>query len=126
MRGRGFTVIELLVVLAALALLLSLVAPRYYAQVDRSREAVLRHNLRAIRTAIDQYYADRGVYPPNLAALVETRYLKELPVDPITDRSDSWVPKGRAAGSIGTQPGIADVASGGTGQGSDGTAYAAW
>ena len=124
MRARGFTVIELLVVLAALALLLSLAAPRYYAHVDRSREAVLRHNLRAMREAIDQYQADRGAYPPNLAALVETRYLKEIPLDPITERVDSWVLK--SAASIGVSGGVANVVSGASGKGGDGTAYAAW
>src|SRR6188472_1835633 len=90
-RARGFTLIELLVVLAALALLLGLAVPRYIEHVDRARETVLRQNLAALRDAIDKFNADRGRYPADLAELARERYLREVPRDPVTDRSDTWV-----------------------------------
>jgi general secretion pathway protein G len=123
MKRSGFTVVELLVVLAVMAVLLSLAAPRYIAHVDRSREAVLRQNLKAIRDGIDQYQADRGSHPPTLQALVVARYLREIPIDPMTDRSDTWLvlsPQGA------TSPGVHDVRSGAKGRSSDGTAFATW
>lgn len=122
MRRRGFTLIELLVVMAALGLLLSLAAPRYIEHADRARETVLKHNLAAIRTALERYRGDRGLYPEDLAELVRQRYLREIPLDPITDRSDSWV--------LLTQPGqprgIYDVRSAAPGNARDGSAYAIW
>src|SRR5436190_20730931 len=90
-RWHGFTLIELLVVLAALALLLGLAVPRYVEHVDRARETVLRQNLAALRDSIDKFNADRGRYPADLGELARERYLREVPRDPITDRSDTWV-----------------------------------
>jgi general secretion pathway protein G len=119
---RGFTLIELLVVMAALGLLLSLAAPRYFEHADRARETVLRHNLATIRQAVDRYRGDRGQYPAELAELVRQRYLRELPLDPMTDRSDSWVlqpPPGQTAG-------VFDVRSAAAGRARDGSAYASW
>jgi general secretion pathway protein G len=122
-RRQGFTIVELLVVLAALGLLLALAAPRYVEHVDRSREAVLKHNLKATREAIDRYHADRGRYPASLQELVAARYLREVPLDPITDRADTWV----LVGPDGTNSGaVFDVKSGSRSQARDGTAYAAW
>lgn len=89
-RAAGFTFIELLVVLALLALLASIAMPMLTSSVSRAREATLKEDLQVIRKAIDDYYGDRGEYPPSLAALVERRYLRRIPVDPFTDRSDSW------------------------------------
>ena len=123
---RGFTLIELLVVMAALGLLLSITAPRYAAHVDRSRETVLRHNLAGLREAIDKFYADRARYPRDLAELVNEQYLRQIPLDPVTDRTDSWVivpPRGQPGGQ---QTGVFDVRSGAAGPARDGTAYAAW
>jgi general secretion pathway protein G len=123
-RPRGFTIVELLVVLAALGLLLALAAPRYVEHVDRSREAVLKHNLKATREAIERYHADRGRYPATLQELVLARYLREVPLDPITDRIDTWVlsaPGGSAAAGA-----VFDVKSGARGNARDGTAYASW
>jgi general secretion pathway protein G len=119
---QGFTLIELLVVLAALGLLLSIAAPRFFDHVDRSREVVLRHNLHATRIAIDKFYADKARYPKDLAELVAERYLRELPVDPVTERRDSWalVPPGNQA------TGVADLRSTAQGIARDGTAYASW
>jgi general secretion pathway protein G len=122
-RVRGFTLIELLVVMAVIGLLLSIAAPRYVHQVDQSRDVVLRHNLDGLRQAIDQFYSDKGRYPKALQELVDARYLRAVPVDPITERSDTWImvlPTG--------DPGPAwfDVHSGARGSGRDGTSYASW
>jgi general secretion pathway protein G len=122
MRKRGFTLIEMLVVMAALALLLSLAAPRYFEHVDRSREAVLKNNLAVMRQAVDRFRGDRGRYPEALAELVQERYLREVPLDPVTDRSDGWVivpPPGQSQG-------VYDVRSAATGRSRDGSAYASW
>ncbi len=123
----GFTLIELLVVMAALGLLLSVTAPRYTEHVDRAREVVLRQNLASLRDAIDKFYADRARYPADLQELVTQRYLRQLPLDPVTDRTDSWVPLapgGQASGSGASS--VADVRSGAPGKGRDGGPYATW
>lgn len=120
---RGYTLIELLVVLAALGLLLAIAAPRYTEHVDRAREVVLRQNLLSVREAIDKFYADRARYPQDLQELVKERYLRQTPVDPVTDRADTWRlihPAGQTDGAV------VDVRSGALGKGQDGTAYATW
>lgn len=120
---RGFTIIELLVVLAAIALLLSVAAPRYVAYVDNAREVALKEDLRVLRDAIDKFYSDQGRYPANLDELVTKRYLRSVPTDPITERGDSWVlvaPGGKAAGVV------FDVRSGAKGNARDGSSYALW
>ena len=121
-RRRGFTLIELLVVMAALGLLLSIAAPRYIEHVDRSRETVLRHNLAGMRDAIDKFHSDRGRYPADLQELVRERYLRQLPLDPVTDRPDTWV----LVPPSGSQPGGIAVRSGAPGSARDGTQYASW
>jgi general secretion pathway protein G len=120
---RGYTLIELLVVLAAVGLLLAIAAPRYVEHVDRARDTVLRQNLLGIREAIDKFYADRTRYPKDLQELVKERYLRQTPLDPVTDRADTWVPvppPGQQEGAM------QDVRSGATGNARDGTPYAAW
>jgi general secretion pathway protein G len=103
LRGlRGFTLIELMVVMAALGLLLALAAPRYGDQLDTARETVLRQNLLATREAIDRFHADRSRYPKDLQELVTARYLRRLPVDPVLDRDDRWLlvpPPGEPSGT---------------------------
>jgi general secretion pathway protein G len=121
-RRRGFTVIELLVVMAALGLLLAISAPRYTEHVDRARESVLRQNLAGMREAIDKFYGDRARYPADLTELVKQRYLRELPLDPITDRADTWI----AVTPSGQSGQLLDVRSGARGKARDGTAYAGW
>jgi general secretion pathway protein G len=118
---RGFTLIELLVVLTILALLLSLAAPRYFHHIDQSKEAVLRQNLATMREALDQYHADKDAWPGSLEQLVKDRYLRAMPVDPMTTRFDTWLLIPGEGGA-----GVRDVASGAPGQGSDGKAYAEW
>lgn len=88
--SRGFTLIELLVVLAIVATLALMVTPRYLNHLEASREAVLRENLHTTRQVIDKFYGDKGRYPESLDELVETRYLRALPKDPITETSDTW------------------------------------
>jgi len=120
---RGFTLIELLVVLALISTLLMLVAPRFTRSVDHSKEVVLRENLYLIRKAIDQYFADTGGYPNDLQALVEKKYLRRPPLDPLTGRADTWIIVPPADGQPG---GVFDVRSGAPGQADDGAPYASW
>jgi len=119
---RGFTLIELLVVLAIVATLLTLAVPRYFQHVERSREAVLRENLAAARDAIDQYHADTGIWPPTLESLAERRYLRALPTDPITERSDTW----QIVPPPGGESGVYDIRSGAEGTATNGQAYSDW
>jgi len=90
-RKAGFTLIELLVVLAIIALLLTLAVPRYFQTIDASKETILTENLHSTRDAIDKFYGDTGRYPDTLAELVDKRYLRTMPVDPITGNTTSWV-----------------------------------
>ena len=123
MRFRGFTLIELLVVLAIIATLLTIALPRYFLSVDKSKEAVLKENLYVTRDAIGKYYSDRGRYPESLEALATEKYLRGLPVDPVTESSATWVivpPQEPGKG------GVYDVKSGAQGKASDGTLYSDW
>lgn len=122
MKLRGFTLIELLVVLAIIATLLTFVSPNYFRNLDKSKETVLRQNLTQTRDALDKFHADRDRYPTTLAELVTERYLRQLPLDPITDRNDSWLLIPPKDG----KPGIYDIQSGATGKGQDGTLYQSW
>ncbi|WP_229427182.1 type II secretion system protein [Massilia atriviolacea] len=88
---RGFTLIELLVVLGIVALLLTLAVPRFFPSIDSAKDTILADNLRNTRAVIDQYYADTGRYPDSLEQLVEKKYLRAIPVDPVADSSTSWI-----------------------------------
>lgn len=122
--NKGFTLIELLVVMAIIATLLSIAAPRYLRSVDDAREAALKSNLTQMREAIDHFYADRGTYPQALPDLVEKRYLRAIPVDPITESAQTWQllppPGTEDAGSV------YDVRSGAPGESRLGEPYANW
>jgi general secretion pathway protein G len=89
-RATGFTLIELLIVLAVIALMLTLALPEYLHSVDASKEKILAENLQVTRDAIDKFYGDVGRYPESLQELVDKRYLRSLPVDPITDSTTTW------------------------------------
>jgi general secretion pathway protein G len=119
-RVRGFTLIELLVVMAIIATLLSLVAPRYFASLEKSKEAVLKQNLRVMREAIDQHYADREKYPETLEELVNKKYLRTIPPDPITESATTWVVTAPENPELGA---VYDVRSGAEGKTQDGTPY---
>lgn len=124
-RCRGFTLIELIVVMAIVALLVSIAAPRYIASVERARESSLRSSLAVMRDAIDQFAADKGRYPESLEELVRARYVREAPEDPFTSRRDSWVPLAPPADAF-LGGSMADVRSGAAGRGADGRLYADW
>jgi general secretion pathway protein G len=122
-RRRGFTLIELLVVLGIIALLLTLAVPRYFPSVDKTKEVILADNLRNTRLTIDQYYDDTGRYPDSLDQLVEKKYLRAVPVDPITDSSATWVlvaPDDPAKGAV------FNIRSGAPGNDRNGKPYAEW
>jgi general secretion pathway protein G len=122
-RIKGFTLIELLVVLGIVALMLTLAVPRYFPSVDKSKEVVLADNLRNLRGLIDQYYGDTGRYPDSLDQLVEKKYLRALPRDPVTDSDSTWIiipPEDSLKGSV------YDIKSGAPGNDRSGKPYADW
>jgi general secretion pathway protein G len=88
---KGFTLVELMVVLAVIALLLSVVVPDYMGRMRRAEEAVLQENLTLMRDALDKHYADAGKYPSSLEELVAKRYLRAIPKDPFTQSASTWV-----------------------------------
>lgn len=120
-RPRGFTLIELLVVMAIIATLLMIAMPRYFLSLQRAKEATLRQDLAVMRDALDKYAGDTGRYPDTLADLVEKRYLRAIPEDPIAKSRETWV---ATPSDDPARPGIRDVHSGAEGAATDGTAYA--
>ena len=88
MKRQGFTLIELMVVMVLIGLLLTLAVPRYFRTIDTGKDSVQRQNLSSIRDAIDKYYGDAGKYPETLQDLVDKKYLRSIPLDPITNKSD--------------------------------------
>ena len=122
-RGGGFTLIELLVVMSIIAVLLTIAVPRYFKALENSRETVLRQDLDTLRTAIDKHFGDYGQYPDSLVALVERKYIRAVPVDPIAKTADGWQP---VVSDDPDHPGIRDVHSNAPGIGVDGTPYNQW
>jgi general secretion pathway protein G len=92
--GKGFTLIELIVVMAIVALLASMAAPRYFHSLQKSKETALRSSLATLRDAIDQFAADKGRYPDSLQELATERYVREIPEDPLAGSRDAWVELG--------------------------------
>ncbi len=122
-QAKGFTLVELLVVLAIIALLVSIAAPRYFKSVEKSKEAVLKQDLSTMRDALDKYYGDTGKYPESLDDLVSKKYLRKLPDDPVTGSAATWVivpPEDSEKG------GVFDVHSGAPGNARDGAPYSSW
>lgn len=124
MRQHGFTLLELLFVLVIVALLAAIVGPSLTGGIDRARESALKEDLFVMRKAIDDYYADNGKYPPSLEILVEKRYLRSIPIDPITERFETWVLLRN--GYSGTDKGIVNIKSGSDLQARDGSSYKDW
>jgi general secretion pathway protein G len=122
--GRAFTLIELIIVLAILALLLTIAVPRYFAHVERAKEATLKQDLAIMRDAIDKFHGDKGRYPESLEELVTLRYIRSVPLDPITDSASTWKvvapPDAEAKGAV------YDVRSGAEGGSVDGKPFADW
>ncbi|MDR7335193.1 prepilin-type N-terminal cleavage/methylation domain-containing protein [Roseateles asaccharophilus] len=124
-RGAGFTLIELIVVMAIVALLASIVAPRYFNSLQKSKETALLHSLTTMRDAIDQFAADKRRYPDSLQELADARYIRELPEDPLTGARDSWVELPPPA-DMQVSGNVWDVRSGAAGRSADGRLYADW
>jgi general secretion pathway protein G len=128
---RGFTLIELIIVLSIIGLLVGLGLPTYRAATVKAREAVLKENLFILRKLIDQYAQDKGKYPASLQTLVQESYIRAIPVDPITHLATTWieVPEMASAENPMTNeiPGIIDVKSGSDAKSPvDGSTYNTW
>ncbi|MDE3104168.1 MAG: prepilin-type N-terminal cleavage/methylation domain-containing protein [Acidobacteriota bacterium] len=124
----GFTLIELMIVMTIIAFLAAIAIPSYVNNVRNAKEAVLREDLHTMRAAIDSYTVDKQRAPQTLDDLVQAGYLKKMPVDPFTQRSDTWIPE--QSGDLNsidqTDPGIDDVHSGAQMTASDGSSYSSW
>jgi general secretion pathway protein G len=124
----GFTLIELSIVMAIIVILAGISLGLYTNSIRSANEAVLKQNLFVMREALDQYYADKNKYPPNLGALAEEKYLRGIPEDPFTGSTDTWqeVLSEPDPGNPADQPGVFDVKSGSDRTALDGTPYADW
>lgn len=127
-RSRGFTLIELMIVISIILILVSISIPIYTSSIVHAKEAVLRDDLFTIRSCIDQYTLDKQKAPQSLQDLVSAGYLRALPKDPFTGSTDTWqtTSDDTLMDPSQTAPGITDVHSGASGVGSDGTAYSSW
>jgi len=133
---RGFTLLELLVVMTIVGILAAIAVPALRDSPQRAREAALREDLFTMRSVIDQYHGDKGAYPPDLQTLVTAGYLRKIPVDPMTKSAETWVlafeepnpggEPGAATPEAPASPGIIDVHSGSTEKALDGTLYKDW
>lgn len=125
---RGFTLIEMIIVVAIISILVSIAVPVYRQHLLHAKEAVLKEDLYSMRNAIDQYVQDKGKAPQDLNDLVTAGYLRLLPKDPFTESNSTWQPvQEDVLTSVDqTEPGISDVHSGSSATGSDGTAYNTW
>jgi general secretion pathway protein G len=115
--GRGFTLVELLVVMAILGILVAIAVPQLQMAPIRAKEAALREDLFTFRTCLDQFYADKGHYPDTIQTLVTEKYIRKIPVDPFTKSADTWQavmeePDSSDTASADQQPGVIDVKSG--------------
>lgn len=126
--ARGFTLLEIIVVVSLVVVLASIAMNQYRNSLQYGKEAVLKEDLFRMRDAIDQYHADKGKYPQSLEDLVTDGYLRDVPRDPITGAADTWqtVPAEPDPSNPSAEPGIYDVKSGSDGTAIDGTPYADW
>jgi general secretion pathway protein G len=131
-RGAGFTLIELIIVVAIIGILAAIAVPAMRTAPQRARESALKEDLFTIRSCIDQFHADRGRYPASLEELVSFGYLRSMPFDPITRSSDTWVAEYPEVSEEDTEReqeenvGIIDIRSGSEETALDGTLYADW
>jgi general secretion pathway protein G len=124
----GFTLVELMVVMLIIAILLAIAVPAYIQATKSAREAVLKEDLQTMRKAIDSYTVDKQKGPQALDDLVTAGYMKSIPIDPITRRSDTWITSqdDNMYSLDQTDPGITSVHSGAQDLASDGTSYGTW
>ena len=127
-RARGFTLIELMIVISIIMILMGIAAPMYQRSIVSAKEAVLKQDLYTMREAIDNYTMDKAKAPQSLQDLVDSNYLKQLPKDPFTNSTDSWqtVQEDVLNSVDQNEPGITDVHSGSSATALDGTAYNTW
>jgi general secretion pathway protein G len=129
-KDKGFTLIEMLIVFTLIGILVGLALPQYQNAVKKARESVLKDTLFQLRKLIDQYFSDKGKYPASLQALVDDNYLRKIPLDPITGKSDTWVEVKEQPSVDELEPGqvfgVSDVRSGSEEKSQDGTLYSAW
>ncbi len=126
--ARGFTLMELLIVITLIVILAGIAISSHATSVRRAKEAVLRENLFRMNEALDQYLADKGKWPPDLSALVTENYLRQIPKDPITDSADTWQTQMSEPDPSNPDevPGISGVKSGAAGTSLEGTNYSDW
>ncbi len=126
--GSGFTLIEMVIVVAIVGILAAIAVPQYQHSVRKAKEAVLREDLYQFEAIIDQYYADKGKYPQSLQSLVEEGYLRRIPKDPFTESKETWRVEYAKQDPLnpGGSPGIYDVKSGASGTGTNGVPYSQW
>ncbi|MFA6180011.1 MAG: prepilin-type N-terminal cleavage/methylation domain-containing protein [Candidatus Methylopumilus sp.] len=120
---RGFTLIELMVVMTVIALLISIAVPRYFHSIDNAKEATLKQNLGVMREAIDKFYGDNERYPGSLQELVAKKYIRSVPVDPLTESAETWV---IIAPDADASSAVYDIKSGAVGNAKDGSAFSEW
>jgi general secretion pathway protein G len=127
-RRFGFTLIELMIVMAVIAVLMAIAVPIYTRSIQRSKESVLKNNLFTLRTVIDEYTYDKQKAPQTLQDLVSDGYLRQVPIDPITNSNDSWklIMEDATNTANQSQPGIFDVRSGSDLTSLEGTPYSEW
>jgi len=127
-RRFGFTLIELMIVMAVIAVLMSIALPIYTRSIQRSKESVLKNNLFTLRTVIDEYTYDKQKAPQTLQDLVSDGYLRQVPIDPITGNNESWklIMEDQGNTVNQSQPGIFDIRSGSDLTSLEGTPYAEW
>ena len=125
---RGFTLVELMIVMAIIVILIGVAIPYYQKSVIRAKESVLRNNLFTIRTVIDEYSYDKQKAPQSLQDLVTDGYLRDLPRDPITNASNTWkeIREDASQAVNSTEPGLFDIRSGSDKISLDGTSYSEW
>jgi len=125
-RQAGFTLLELMIVISIIIILAAITLPQYQKTIMHTREAVLKDDLRKMRTLIDQFAADKGRLPQSLDELVSEGYMREVPLDPFTGQKDWAIVTGEDPNSLTGESGMTDIHSASAETSSEGTAYSEW